>query len=64
MWLRANGTNRIVEDDEIEWTELLSFLNLAFSAAFRTKSELLHEEGKHDFVKAEAMTKSIVISSL
>ena len=44
--------------------EFLSFLNLAFSAAFRTKSELLHEEDKHDFVKPEAMTGSMAVSNL
>ncbi len=39
--------------------EFLSFLNLVFSAAFRTKSELLHEEDKHDFVKPETMTMAV-----
>ncbi len=46
------------------WVEFLSFLNLEFSAALRTKSELLQEESKHDFVKAEAITMSIAVSSL
>ena len=41
-----------------------SFLNLARSAALRTKSELLEEEGKHDFVSPDAMTKSMTESSL
>jgi hypothetical protein len=44
--------------------EILSFLNLAFSAAFRTKSELLQEEDKHDFVKPEAITRSMAVSNL
>ena len=44
--------------------EFLSFLNLVFSTAFRTKSELLHEEDKHDFVKPEVMTRSMAVSSL
>ena len=44
--------------------EYLSFLNLAFSVAFRTKSELFHEEDKHDFVKPEAITKSMAVSSV
>jgi hypothetical protein len=38
------------------WVEFMTFLNLAFSAAFRTTSELLHEEDKHDFVSPEAIT--------
>ena len=46
------------------WAEFLSFLNLAFSIAFRTKSELLHEEDKHDFVKLEGITRSMAVSSL
>ena len=44
--------------------EFLSFDNLAFSAAFWTKSELLHEEDKHDFGKPEAMTRSMAVSNL
>ncbi len=63
-WLRAKGTKRNAKDKDMGWAEFLSFLNLAFSAAFRTKSELLHEESKHDFVKAEAITKSMAVSSL
>jgi hypothetical protein len=46
--LRARGTKRIVEEEEIGLMEFKSFLNLAFSAAFMTKSELLQEEDKHD----------------
>ena len=45
-------------------TELLSFLNLAFSGVFRTRSELLHEEEKHEIVKPEAMTSSMTVSNL
>ncbi len=44
--------------------EFKSFLNLVFSAAFRTKSELLLEEDKHDLVKPETTTKSMAVSSL
>ena len=50
-WLSAKGTKRVVEVDEMGLAEFLSFTNLAFSAAFRTKSELLHEEDKHDFAR-------------
>jgi hypothetical protein len=53
---------RNVEEDEMGLTESMSFPNLAFSAAFVTKSELLHEEVKHDFVKPEAITRSIAVS--
>ena len=49
-WLSAEGTKRILEDVQKGWAEFLSFLNLAFSVAFRTKSKLLHEVDKHDFV--------------
>ena len=45
-------------------TDLLSFPNLTFSAAFKTKLELLHEEDKHDFVSPEAITISIAVSSM
>ena len=44
--------------------EVMFFLNLVFSAAFKTKSELLQEEDKHDFVSPEAITKSMDVSSL
>jgi hypothetical protein len=44
--------------------EFMSFLNLDFSAALRTKSELLHEERRHDFVHPDAITKSMTMSSL
>ena len=44
--------------------EFMSFLNLVFSVAFRTKSELLQEEDKHDFVSPEAIIKSMVVSIL
>ena len=44
--------------------EFMSFLNLDLSTALRTKSELLHEEGKHDFVNPDAITKSMTVSSL
>ncbi len=63
-WLRAKGTKRNVEDDEMGWAEFHTFMNLAFYAALRKKSELLQEESKRDFVKAEAITKSMVVSSL
>jgi hypothetical protein len=62
--LRARGTKRIVEEDEMGMMEFTSFLNLAFSAAFRTKSELLQEEDKHDFLNPEAITKSMAVSSM
>ncbi len=63
-YLSANGTKRIVEEVEMGLGEILFFLNFAFSAAFRTKSELIHEEDKHDFFKPEAMTRSMAVSSL
>jgi hypothetical protein len=44
--------------------EFLSFLNLAFSTAFKTKSELVHEEDKHDYVMLEAITRSMTVSSM
>jgi hypothetical protein len=44
--------------------KLVSFLNLVFSAAFKTKSELLQEEDEHDFVSPEAITKSMDVSSM
>ena len=46
------------------FTRFLSFPNLAFSAALRTKSELLHGEDKHDLVSQEAITMSIAVSNL
>jgi len=52
----------MVEEDEMGLTEFLSSLNLTFSAALKTKSELLHEEDKHDFVKPEAITGSMAMS--
>jgi hypothetical protein len=61
--LRANGINRIVEEEAIGMTDLLSFPNLARSDALRTKSELFEEEDKHDFVKPpKAITRSIAMS--
>jgi phosphoribosylaminoimidazole-succinocarboxamide synthase len=62
--LRAKGTKRIVEEVEMGLAEILSFLNLAFFVDFRTKSEILQEEDKHDFVKLEAITRSMAVSSL
>ena len=44
--------------------EFMSFLNLVFSAALRTKSELLQEENKQDFVSPEAIINSMVVSIL
>ncbi len=64
MWLRANGTKRIVDEEEIELTDLLSLPNLALSTLLRIKSELLQEEDKHDFVRPEAITMSIVVPIL
>jgi hypothetical protein len=64
IWLRASGTNRIVEEEAIGLTDLMSFPNLARSAPLSTKSELLEEEDKHDFVRREAMTRSIAVSIL
>ena len=64
IWLRANGTNLIVEEEEIGFADLLSFPNLTRSAPLSTKSELLEEEDKHDLVRAEAITRSIVVSIL
>ena len=56
MWLGANGTTRIVDEDEIVLTDLLSLANLAISAPLRTKSELLQEEdNKHDFFRPKAI---------
>ncbi len=60
----ARGINRIVGEAEMGWAELRSFLNLELSAAFSTTSELLLVEDKHDFCKAEAITRSMVVSSL
>jgi hypothetical protein len=62
--LRAKGTKRIVEEVEMGLAEILSFINLAFSVAFKTQSELLQEEDKHDFVKLEAITRFMAVSSL
>jgi len=62
--LRARGTKRIGEEDEIGLMEFKSFLNSAFSAAFRIKLELLQEEDKHDFVSLKAITRSMAVSSL
>ena len=64
IWLRSNGTNLIVEEEAIGLTDLLSFLNLTRSAPLRTKSELFEEEDKHDFVKPEAITRSMAVSIL
>ncbi len=44
--------------------EFTSFPNLAFSAAFKTKSELLEEEDKHDFVNPDTITRSMAVSNL
>ncbi len=63
-WFIAKGTNRIVVEAEMGWDELRSFLNLHLSAAFSTTLELLSVEDKHDFCKAEAITRSIVVSIL
>jgi hypothetical protein len=62
--LSAKGTKRIVEDDEIGFDEIKSFLNFVFSCALSTISELFVMEVKHDFCKAEAMTMSIAVSDL
>jgi hypothetical protein len=62
--LRAKGTKRIVEEEEMGFAEFKSFLNLDFSAAFSTISELLSMEDKHDFCRAEAITRSIAVSSM
>jgi hypothetical protein len=64
IWLRARGTNLIVEEEEIGFADLLSFPNLTRSAPLSTKSELLEEEDKHDLVRAEAITRSIAVSIL
>ena len=65
MWLRANnGTNLIAKEDAIGLADLLSVPNLNRSAPLMTKSELLEEEDKHDFVKAEEITRSIDVSIL
>ena len=53
-----------MDEEEIGLTDLLSLPNLALSAPLMTKSELLQEEDKHDFVRPEAMTKSIAVSIL
>jgi len=55
-------TNRVVEDEAIGLTDLMSFPNLTRSAPLRTKSELLEDDDKHDFVKPEAMTMPIAVS--
>ena len=64
IWLRANGINLIVEEEAIGLTDLLTFLNLTRSAPSRRKSELFEEEDKHDFVKPEAITRSMAVSIL
>jgi len=63
LLLSAKSTKRIVEEFEMGLAEFLSFLNLAFSADFMVKPELLHEEEKHDFVKPEAIIRSMVVSN-
>ena len=45
-------------------TDRLSLPNLAVSAPLRTKSELLQEEDKHDFMRPEAMTMPIAMSNM
>jgi len=62
--LRAKGTKRIVEEEELGVDEFKSYLNFDFSAALSTVSELLLMEDKHDLCKAEAITMSIAVSSL
>jgi hypothetical protein len=62
--LKANGTNRIVEEEAIGLTDLPSFPNLTRSAPLRTQSELLEEEVKLNFVRPEAITRSIAVSIL
>ena len=61
-WFNVRGTNRIVEDEEMGFMERLSLMNLARSAPLSTKSELLEDEDKHDFVKPEAMITSMAVS--
>ena len=57
--LKPRGIKRIVEEEEIGLHDLQSFPNLADSATLMTKSEILHEEDKHDLVDLEAMTMSM-----
>ncbi len=62
IWLSANGTNLVVEEEAIGLADLPSFPSLTRSAPLRTKSELFEERVKHDCVKLEAITRSIAVS--
>ena len=53
-----------MDEEENGFTDLLSLLNLALFAPLRSKLELLQEEDKHNFVRPEAMTTSIVVPNL
>ena len=53
-----------MEEEAIGLTDFLSFPNLARSAPLRTKSELLEEEDKHNFVRPEKITRSTAMSNL
>jgi hypothetical protein len=61
--LRAKGTKRNVEEEEMGLAEFKSFLNLDFSPAFSTISELVSMGDNHDFCRAEAITRSMAVSS-
>ncbi len=50
--IQSKGMKRIVDEDEIG------------STALRTKSELLHEEDKHDLVCLETITMPMAVSNL
>jgi hypothetical protein len=58
----AKGMRRIVADEATWRLDVLSFVNFAFSASPREKSELLDWSDKHDFAKPEPMTQSITLS--
>ena len=53
-----------MDEEEIGLHDLLSFANFDDSAALSTKSEVLHEEDKHDLVNLEATTMSMAESIL
>ena len=47
----------MIEEDAMGLMEFKSFLNLVFSPALMTKSELLQEEVKHDSFNPEILIR-------
>jgi len=58
----AKGILRMVVDEEIGRLDFLSFMNFAFFASRREKSELFAWLDKHDFASPEMMTQSLAVS--